>query len=109
MRGRPACGVGPPAAAYIPGSDAPACSSRAAHSRSCSSEYAESSIPACRSPRLANTAHGVGTGDGVVPGVLVVVDEELGGITVLAPPRGGDIGGRASLHLAGEGQRGSPD
>ena len=42
--------------------------------------------------RLGHAAHRVGAGDGVVAGVLVVVDEQLGWVPVLAPP--------GSRHLA---------
>ena len=44
--------------------------------------------------RLRHPAHRVGAGDRVVAGVLVVVDEQLGGVAVLAPP------GRRDLHPA---------
>ena len=96
-----------------------------------------SSMPACRSPSVANragtvamvkspgatssissqrdrrghrrlghAAHRVGAGDGVVAGVLVVVDEQRPRVAVLAPPRGRDVVRRAALDLAGEGERG---
>ena len=45
----------------------------------------------------------------MVPGVLVVVDEQRRRITVLAPPRGRHVVGRPALDLAGERQRGPPD
>ena len=41
--------------------------------------------------RLGHAAHRVGAGDGVVPGVLVVVHEQLGRVPVLAPPGGGHL------------------
>ena len=58
--------------------------------------------------RLRHAAHRVGAGDRVVPGVLVVVDEQHGGVPVLAPPGGGHLAGRAALDLPGERERGPP-
>ena len=51
--------------------------------------------------------HRVGRGHRVVAGVLVVVDEQRGGVPVLAPPGRGHLGRRPPLDLAGEGQRGA--
>ena len=58
-------------------------------------------------PRLGHAAHRVGRGDGVVAGVLVVVDEQLRGVAVLAPPRRGDLSPGPPLDLACEGERGT--
>ena len=52
-------------------------------------------------------AHAVGRGDGVVARVLVVVDEQHCGVTVLAPPGGRHVVRCPSLDLAGEGQGGT--
>ncbi len=38
----------------------------------------------------------------MIPGVLVIVHEQLGRIPVLAPPGSRDVIGRPPLHLAGE-------
>src|SRR5260370_14837533 len=59
--------------------------------------------------RLRHTAYRVGAGDRVVAGVLVVVDEQLGRVAVLAPPDGRHLAWRAALDFAGEGVRGPPD
>ena len=53
--------------------------------------------------------HAVGRGDRVVAGVLVVVDEQVGGRAVLAPPRRRHVVGQAPLDLTCEGQRAAPD
>src|SRR5664279_53232 len=58
---------------------------------------------------LGNPANRVRGSDRVVAGVLVVVDEELPGIAILAPPGGRHILRRPALDLAGEGQRGPPE
>ena len=119
-----------------PGSAAPSCSSRSAHSSRGSSENAASSIPACRSPSrakragtvaivkscgldvvdlvpadrggdgpLLDAADRVGAGDRVVASVLVVVDEYLVDLPILAPPRRGRVARGPALDLAGERQR----
>src|SRR5512139_2413821 len=54
--------------------------------------------------RLRVAAHGVGARDRVVAGVLVVVDEELARVSVLAPPRRGHEVGCAAFDLAREGE-----
>src|SRR5207342_1673647 len=46
---------------------------------------------------------------GVVARVLVVVDEERGGVAVLAPPGGRHLVGGTALDLPGEGVRGPAD
>jgi hypothetical protein len=46
--------------------------------------------------------HGVRGGDGVVAGVLVVVDEHRGGIPIPPPPGRRRVLGHPPLHLAGE-------
>src|SRR6516225_8470856 len=61
-----------------------------------------------RYDRFRHAAHRISAGDRVVASVLVVVDEEHGGVTVLAPPGGGDLVRRAAFDLAGEGVRGPP-
>ena len=59
--------------------------------------------------RLRHAAHRVGAGDRVVPGVLVVVHEQLGRVAVLAPPGGRYLVRNAALDLAGERVSGPPD
>src|SRR5690606_10518787 len=54
---------------------------------------------------LRHATDRVGRGDRVVPRILVVVDEEFGGVAVLAPPRRGDVVGRATLDLPSKGER----
>src|SRR5215471_3544304 len=56
-----------------------------------------------RDDRLWHAAHRIGAGDRMVAGVLVVVDEQHGGVPVLAPPGGRDVVRRAAFDLAGEG------
>src|SRR5439155_12234532 len=58
--------------------------------------------------RLRHAAYGVGAGDGVVAGVLVVIDEQHGRVPVLAPPGGSDQVRGAAFDLAGEGERRPP-
>jgi hypothetical protein len=41
----------------------------------------------------------------VVPGVLVVVDEDCTAIAILPPPGGGHVLRRSALHLSREGER----
>ena len=54
---------------------------------------------------VGQPAHGVRRRDGVVAGVLVVVDEEVVRVAVLAPPGRRHLVGRPPLDLAGERQR----
>ena len=58
---------------------------------------------------VGQAADRVRRGDGVVAGVLVVVDEQVVGVAVLAPPLRGDVVGGTALDLAGEGQRRAAD
>src|SRR5580704_12748586 len=59
--------------------------------------------------RLRHAAHRVGAGHRVVSGVLVVVDEQHGGIAVLSPPGGRHVAGHAALDFPGKGVRGPAD
>ena len=58
-----------------------------------------------RHPGLGHAPDRVGGGDRVVARVLVVVDEELRGVAVLAPPRRRDLSPGPPLDLACERQR----
>src|SRR5580704_12237751 len=59
--------------------------------------------------RFRHAAHRVCAGHRVVPGVLVIVDEQHGGIAVLSPPRGRHVARDAALDLSGKGVCGPAD
>ena len=74
-------------------------------SRGCTSSISSQAIGA-EHRALGVAAHRVGAGDRVVARVLVEIDEHLGRVTVLAPPRRSGMVRDAALDLAGEGERG---
>src|SRR4051812_41125953 len=57
----------------------------------------------------ADAADRVGAGDCVIAGILVVVDERLIGLAILAPPGGGGVARGTALNLSGEGEGGPAD
>ena len=64
-----------------------------------------SSTGSASTPSPPDSPDGIGRGDGVVAGVLVVVDEQMGWVAVLAPPGGGDVVRHPALDFLGEGER----